>query len=162
MFNTETLKEYYKRSYFAVDGLWFMKTEERYGFEDTLKIDADVWEVLAKIQARKAKELLKIKGNKIKDLIKALELKWAAEGYEYKVSKASKDQAEVLLLDCPWLSIMKKAKRDHLTPRIGECVCTREYGAWAKEFNPQINVTLEDMLCRDKKPCRPKFNISSR
>ncbi len=30
------ISEYYKRSYTAVDGLWFMKAEERYGFDTAL------------------------------------------------------------------------------------------------------------------------------
>jgi len=44
--------EYFKRSYTAVDGLWFMKVEEIYGFDTALDIDEEVWKVMPKIQAR--------------------------------------------------------------------------------------------------------------
>jgi hypothetical protein len=159
-YSNKVLKEYYRRSYFAVDGLWFMKSEEKHGFDEALRIDAEVWGVLAKLQARKARELLKINGNTIKDLITALKLKWTAEEYDYEVLDADDARGVVLLHGCPWLTIMKKAGREHLTSRIGECVCTREYRAWAKEFDPEIEIQIERMLCREDKPCRLSFNKS--
>jgi len=158
----KTLKEYYRKSYFAVDGLWFMKTEDAHGFEEALRLDAEVWSVLAKLQARKTRELLKIKGNTIKDLITALKLKWTAEEYDYTIEETDDAQGVVLLRACPWLEVMKKAGREHLTPKIGECVCTREYAAWAKEFSPEIKVRLDEMLCKGKASCRLSFNKSRR
>jgi hypothetical protein len=37
------ISELWHRSYTAVDGLWFMKVEERYGFEAALDLDDEVW-----------------------------------------------------------------------------------------------------------------------
>ncbi len=48
--------EYFNRSYKTVDGLWFVKCEERYGFDVALDMDDAVWQVIPKIQARKIKE----------------------------------------------------------------------------------------------------------
>ncbi len=42
--------EYFHRSFTAVDGLWFMKVEEKHGFDAALEIDNEVWKVLPKIQ----------------------------------------------------------------------------------------------------------------
>ena len=53
----EQKTEYFRRSYTAVDGLWFMKVEEAYGFDNALDIDDEVWKVLPKIQARMLKGL---------------------------------------------------------------------------------------------------------
>jgi len=39
----EQKTEYFRRSYTAVDGLWFMKVEERHGFEEALRLDEAVW-----------------------------------------------------------------------------------------------------------------------
>ena len=52
------LVEYLRRSYFVVDGLWFVKTEETSSFDHALDLDEEVWRILAKIQTRKARELL--------------------------------------------------------------------------------------------------------
>ena len=51
--------EYLHRCYTAVDGLWFVKVEERYGFNTALDIDEEVWKVIPKIQARFLKHKLK-------------------------------------------------------------------------------------------------------
>ena len=40
--------EYFKKSYFAVDGLWFLIVEEENSFEYALELDKKVWKVLAK------------------------------------------------------------------------------------------------------------------
>jgi len=58
------VSEYFHRSYKTADGLWFIKTEERFGFDTALEIDAGVWQVIPKIQAR----FLKKKLNKDKGL----------------------------------------------------------------------------------------------
>lgn len=44
--------EYFRRSYRAVDGLWFMMIEKKHGFDEALELDEAVWRVLPKIQAR--------------------------------------------------------------------------------------------------------------
>jgi len=61
------ITEYLRRSYSAVDGLWFMMVEKEFSFDDALKIDESVWGVLPKIQSRKAKELLCLEGKGLAD-----------------------------------------------------------------------------------------------
>ena len=56
----EQKAEYFRRSYTAVDGLWFMKVEEKRGFEEALQLDEAVWKVLPKIQARTIKAMLNL------------------------------------------------------------------------------------------------------
>ncbi|GAF84732.1 unnamed protein product, partial [marine sediment metagenome] len=51
------IAEFWHRSYASVDGLWFMRVEERYGFDAALDIDNEVWKVLPKIQARMLKSM---------------------------------------------------------------------------------------------------------
>ncbi|MGD9519267.1 MAG: DUF6125 family protein, partial [Armatimonadota bacterium] len=51
------------RAYQAVDGLWFMMVEQADGFPKALQLDEQVWQVLAKIEAREDRELLGCTGN---------------------------------------------------------------------------------------------------
>jgi hypothetical protein len=44
--------------YKSVDGLWFMKVEEKDGFNAALTVDNEVWKVMPKIQARMIKSFL--------------------------------------------------------------------------------------------------------
>jgi len=53
---------YFHRCYTAADGLWFMKVEEKYGFDAALDIDNEVWKVLPKIQPRMLKPMVKTEG----------------------------------------------------------------------------------------------------
>ncbi|MCJ7722279.1 DUF6125 family protein, partial [Candidatus Bathyarchaeota archaeon] len=59
--SSQQVADFFNRSYKAVDGLWFMKVEEKYGFDAALELDNEVWKVMAKIQARKIKSFLGLK-----------------------------------------------------------------------------------------------------
>ncbi len=62
MHENQALVEYLRRSYTAVDGLWFVMVEEAHDFDHALALDERVWQILPKIQARKAREVLGITG----------------------------------------------------------------------------------------------------
>ena len=53
------IAEYLHRCYTAVDGLMFVKVEEKYGFDVAPNIDEEVWKVMPKIQSRFLKNKLK-------------------------------------------------------------------------------------------------------
>ena len=57
-FSDREKAEYYHRCYKAVDGLWFVKTEERFDFTTALDLDNKVWQVMPRIQARFLKNKL--------------------------------------------------------------------------------------------------------
>jgi len=49
----EQLVQFLRRSYHAVDGLWFMSVEDVEGFPAALELDQLVWEVLARSRPAK-------------------------------------------------------------------------------------------------------------
>jgi hypothetical protein len=76
----EQKTEYFRRSYTAVDGLWFMKVEESLGFDEALRLDEAVWKVLPKIQARALKGMMHLEGG-LEGLAQALSARLALEGF---------------------------------------------------------------------------------
>ena len=80
--------EYFRRSYTAIDGLWFMKLEAKFGFETALEIDTAVWEVFPKIQARFLRALA---GNSsgIQGLRECFVTKHTLEGFNFTTSPIS-------------------------------------------------------------------------
>ena len=146
VFDEKAVIEYLRRSYFAVDGLWFVKTEELFSRDDALRLDEQVWQILAKIQARKAKELLKIEGGSLADLALALWLKFAAEGYEYRVAERTSRILRIHVHVCPWLEVLKKAGRMSGAAEICDRICGREGVIWAREFSPDIEFCLETKM----------------
>jgi hypothetical protein len=160
----EQTTDYYRRSYNAVDGLWFMKVEEAHGFEAALAADNAVWRVLPKIQARKLKELAKL-GNGLEALREALAAKLTLDGYAHRTeasagaSGAGDDGAFTLTIeDCPWLEVMSRTGRGHLAGEIGGSVCAGEYVVWASEFGTDIRVESDGRICEDAPACRIRFS----
>ena len=68
------------RNLWAADGLYFLGIEELYGTEVATQIDAGVWAVMGKIEARKLKEFLGITKTDIPSMMKALQYTtWALD-----------------------------------------------------------------------------------
>ncbi|MEN6545325.1 MAG: DUF6125 family protein, partial [Armatimonadia bacterium] len=114
-----------RRSYLAVDGLWFVMCEQRSGFEAALELDAEVWKVMSKLQARKAREVLGLPGNSLEELARGLGLKFTAEGHEFEV-RLEPERLEMKVVKCPWREALVKAERLHLAEDIARHICTQE------------------------------------
>ncbi|HNU39958.1 MAG TPA: DUF6125 family protein, partial [Methanothrix sp.] len=82
----EQKTEYFRRSYTAVDGLWFMKVEESLGFEQALQIDEAVWRILPKIQARALKAMMNLPAG-LAGLEQVLSARLALEGFEFDIKR---------------------------------------------------------------------------
>lgn len=149
--NNEQIIDYFHRSYTAVDGLWFLKVEEKYGFDRALEIDSDVWKVVPKIQARMIKSMLGV--NEGPDaLFKCLTAKLTLEGFEFKTEK-SKNGFRVLISGCPWHDLMIKSGRAEHSGTVGTTICGTECSIWASEFDESVNFTLETQKCNGSKHC---------
>jgi len=151
------LREYFKRCFFAVDGLWFVVMEKESGFEKALEFDRKVWEVMPKIQARKIRELLGLKNDTTEHLCKALEFKFQAEDYEYQIVNLTDGTLEIEVTGCPWLKIMTGSGRQDLAAEVGKVICPVEYGAWAKEFKIGFEDGMRSLLCSDDGSCALHF-----
>jgi hypothetical protein len=149
----EQAADFFRRCYAAVDGLWCMKVEERYGFETALEIDNAVWQVFPKIQARKLKELTGM-DNGIEALRECFTTKLSLEGYSYKVENLDdKGSFQITIEGCPWHDIMVDSGRKELSPRVGNAICTTEYSAWATEFGDNIRWEQQCRLCEGSETC---------
>lgn len=147
------ISEYFKRSYTAVDGLWFMKVEEIYGFDPALDIDDEVWKVMPKIQARKLKSMGGL-ADGLDGLQQGLTTKLTLDGFAFKAEQSDNDRSlKITLSECPWHNIMIKAGREHLSGPVGSRICTTEYQVWAAEFGDYIKFELGDQICKGQDCC---------
>jgi hypothetical protein len=149
--------DYLRKCFVSVDGLWFMKIEEDADFEKALKIDAAVWSVLPKIEARTIKELLSL-GHGIEALHAALDFKLRAELYSHSLSRVSEDGFTLEVHDCPWVKHIKKANRSHFLERISESICPTEYGTLTAEFGKNIAIDHQRGDCTQHGRCRFSFH----
>jgi hypothetical protein len=153
----EQIAEYFHRSYTAVDGLWFMKVEEKCGFDVALDIDNEVWKVFPKIQARLLKSLGKT-GDGIDALFECLTTKLTLEGFKFKAEKTgNKGDFKITINECLWHNLMVKSGREKLSGKVGTLICNTEYSAWVSEFGPNLGFALGQQICQGSKSCILQF-----
>ena len=152
----QILINYLRRSYQAVDGLWFMMVEQATGFDQALEIDRQVWAVLAKIQARKARELAGCTGNTPAELSRCFGLKLTADGHRFE-SAASCNEARFIIHECPWLQLLRKSERRDLAARISQTICPTEGGVWSAEFGGEYEFHMPLMACAGADHCEMRF-----
>ena len=160
---SEMIVEMLRRSYFAVDGLWFVMLEEEDGPERALKLDEQVWRVMPKIQARKARELMHANDNTPGALARCMALKLAAEGHRYDVHFQNPGSAEIVITECPWRTALEQSGREHLGPDIADRICATEIAVWAEEFSPDdgppIVAEMAKSICHGGDCCRYLFRF---
>ena len=125
------------RSLWAIDGLYFLGIEQLYGTDVATQIDANVWTVMGKIEARKLKEFLEITKTDIPSMMKALQYTTWALDLEDKEIIIKKDHALIRNIRCR----VQNTRKNKGLKEFG-CKPVR-FGflkAFAKEFNPDIVV----------------------
>jgi len=152
--------DYFKRNYTAVDGLWFVKVEEKYGFETALDIDDEVWQVMPKIQARKLKSMGQLEEG-LDALGECLTTKLTLDGFAFTAEQSNDGNTlKITLSECPWHDIMMRSEREHLSGKVGTRICKTEYSVWAAEFGDRIIFELQDQICKGRKCCKLVFQVS--
>ncbi len=146
--------EYFRRSYTAVDGLWFMKVEGRYGFEAALQMDEEVWKVLPKIQARMLMSMIGL-GKGMDGLCRAIETRLVLEGFEFEAERNA-NSLNVHVSRCPWHDLMVKSGREGLSGRVGNLICGLENAVWASEFG-DIAFERNAQICKGDERCVLSF-----
>ena len=178
MLNSKQIKEYLQNGYVKVDGLWFLKIEEQFGFEKALDIDLEVWKVMPKIQARYLKSVPGIKeiADSFDMFFECLKIKMKLDNFKIKVSRSkqhtgnktkdSKKSANrdsdlkenniitVTVNNCPWHNLMIKSKRENLSEKIGSVICRNEYSIFASEFDKNIKFELGERICKGSACCK--------
>ena len=155
--NAKQIADYFYRGFGAVDGLWFMKVEERFGFDTALEFDNEVWKVMPKIQARKMREL-KQSGIDLEALLDCFTTRLKIEGFAFKVAKEGDDGFKIVIDSCPWCNFMVRAGRQHLSSKVGDVICPSDYGTWANEFACKFRLDSWNRICSGSKLCVLYFN----
>ena len=156
--NDKQIAEFCHRSYTAVDGLWFMKVEEKYGFDAALEIDNEAWKVLPKIQARMLKSMGNVE-NGMEALLECFTTKLTLDGFTFRVERTGDDSGfRVIIERCPWHDLMVKSGRENLSEKVGTLICNTEYSVWASEFDDNICFELQHQICKGSQFCILQFS----
>lgn len=145
-FTDAQIAAFLKRSYFAVDGLWFVKAEGRHGLAEAMDLDETVWEIMPKVQAREAAKLLDIEGGSLQAIQLGFSFKLTAEGYDFDM-ETSGDEVRFIVKMCPWYEVLKSSDRTHLSESVADRICVKEFSGWTKELAPDAEFQLCSRLC---------------
>lgn len=152
----KNIAAYFQRSYTAVDGLWFIKVEEKEGFEKALDLDNEVWKILPKIQARTLKSFSNLEHG-MDALYECLTTKLSLERYLFTTERFDDGGFMVIIGECPWNSLMIKSNRQEIAGKVGTRICRTEYEVWAHEFDGNIKFEMKDFICDGDRNCILKF-----
>ena len=157
--NDKQRAEFYFLSYTRVDGLWFMKVEEKYGFDEALNIDSEVWKVMPKIQARLLKSFCKADSGAAA-LLECLSTKLTLDTHSYRIENIGANGSfRVIIEQCPWHHLMVNSGREHLAAKVGSRICQIEYSTWAAEFGDNIHFQMKEQLCNGSQRCVFEFAV---
>ena len=132
---------FFERSFFTLDGLWMIETEEETNWKIALKIDLAVWKKLLKIIIRRLKKYLKIETNNLNDLIEILTFRWSIEGWDYELKQNECDKAEIIIKKCPYKAAMdRNPERQDKISLICKDMCIPFYKSIIRDFNTEITV----------------------
>ncbi len=130
---------FFERSFFTLDGLWMIETEEMTNWETALKIDVIVWKELLKIIVRRLKNYLQLEKNDLVSFIDILTFRWSIEGWEYKVMQREQDKVKIVINQCPYKAAMdRNPERTEKQSLICKEFCTPFYNSVVEDFNENI------------------------
>jgi len=132
---------FFERSFFTLDGLWMIETEEMTNWEVALKIDLLVWKRLLKTIIRRLKKYLNLEENNLTNLIKILTFRWSVEGWKYDILQHDADNVKILVKQCPYKSTMdRNPERKEKQSLICKNMCMPFYKALTKDYKENIDL----------------------
>jgi hypothetical protein len=156
--NDKQKADFYYRSYTSMDGLWFMKVEDRYGFDAAVDIDVEVWKVLPKLQARILKPL--VSGDTpMERFYECYTTRLALDGFQFDTEKTD-NGFRVMVKRCPWYEFMVRSNRGELCAKVLTAICHTVQPGWAREFGENIEFDLPSQMCQGAGSCMFQFSAN--
>jgi hypothetical protein len=137
--NDETLREVCSRTFYTVDGLWFLAVEDRYGFETAFEMNQVVWRQASPIIGRRLLKNLDTEGKPplqlLMELIHADPLMYI---HRPEVVEQTDTRAVFRCMECP---IQAARIRDGKGVYDGIPGCSLLFESYAEIIDPRIIVT---------------------
>ncbi|MFX1521063.1 MAG: DUF6125 family protein [Promethearchaeota archaeon] len=125
------------RNLWRVDGLYFLGIEEKFGTKAATIIDSEVWQIMAKIEAKSLRSMFQVGENVDVSTIMSLLQKssWALD-QPFKVVEVNHTQAILSVERC-------RTQEARLTKDLGEFPCKEVRFGYLKNFAKTLNPNVE-------------------
>ena len=148
------------RNLWRVDGLYFLGIEKKFGTDAATEIDAGVWEIMAKIEAKSLRKVFQVGENPdIPTIIELLQKSSWALDQPFKTFEVSDKRATLSIDRC-------RTQEARLKKGLSEFPCKKVRFGYLKNFaktlNPKVEVNC--LVCPpDKHPkdlwCKWEFKL---
>ena len=137
------------KNWLAMDGLWFLAVEERFGLEMAIELDRAVWERFSPIEARRILKRRGISpGGGLPSLAEALRFRLYAGINEQEIRWTDNGTLVLVMKTC---RVHEARNRDGRLPFPCRSVGLVEYSAFAHAVDPRIHAR-----CLGCPPDRPE------
>ena len=139
----ETLAELvnvWLKTYWSLQNYWMVFTEAESGFATVGKLDAQVWEKVAPIQAHRVKKALGL-GDDVQALATVLKFtapQWAPAGFDWELDEVGETELRMTVHSCPMGNYRKERNLELLPCKYGAPAL---YSALAKVVNEKFETT---------------------
>lgn len=148
---------FYRRSYLAVDGLWFMKLEEKHGFEAALTTDIEVWKVMPRVQARLFRAMGGAESG-MEALEDAVTAKLTLDGNVFDAYRLESGEGfEVKVSECPWHDLRAKSGRQNISGMVGDSICHTVFSVLTAQFDDTAGFEQLQKICSGADCCLFRF-----
>jgi hypothetical protein len=132
---------FFEKSFFTLDGLWMIETEEMTDWETALKIDVNVWKELLKVVIRRLKKYLHLEKDDLITLVDILTFRWSIEGWEYEILRQECDNTSIKVNQCPYKAAMdRNPERTEKQKLICKDMCIPFYKSIIQDFNENLSI----------------------
>lgn len=127
------------KNQFALDGVWFQSIESKYGMDEAMEHDRNVWRRYTEIDARRIKSFLKLPDNAgIDGLEKALSLRFCALSNSSEII-VKEDALIYRVIDC---RVQTARSRKNMPLHPCKSVGIIEYTYFAKVIDPRFRCEM--------------------
>jgi hypothetical protein len=120
----------------SVDGLYFIGIEERFGTEPATDIDAMVWNVMGKIEARRLKTILGIEPDNIEAISKYLK----ATGWHLDLEDVELEIQDDMIIE---KNTKCRVQNTRLKKGLNEFPCKKVRFGYLQSFLAELNPNIE-------------------
>jgi hypothetical protein len=132
----ENLLEVAARTYYTIDGLWFLAVEEKYGFETAFEMNQVVWRQAGPILGRRLLRNIDSEGKSpLRVLMELLYADPLIYVHRPEVSELTEERAVFRCTECP---VQSARIRDGKGVYDGIPGCSLLFDAYAKTVDPRI------------------------
>jgi len=125
------------RNLWRVDGLYFLGIEKKFGTEAATKIDADVWEAMAGLEAKSLQKMFKVEENpSVAEIMELLQKSSWALDQPFKTTQKSKRYAVLRVDRC-------RTQETRLSKGLGEFPCKKVRFNYLRNFAKTLNPKVE-------------------